>query len=160
MDCPICSWSQDDPQYLCVYEVAHWRVCLAPNQTLLGRCVVSLKRHAGDLAEMSADEMVELLSVIVRLEAALRSAFGATMFNWSCYMNLAYREQAPNPHVHWWAVPRYSHPVPFEGLVFDDPDFGNPYDHKRWLDIPARARTTIVQMIQGALLPTDLFVNP
>jgi diadenosine tetraphosphate (Ap4A) HIT family hydrolase len=148
IDCPICSWSPDNPNYSFVYESNLWRVVLAPNQWLVGRCVVHLKRHSGDLADLTQEELIEWLTVVRTLEAALRSAFGAALFNWSCYMNHAYREPVPNPHIHWWAVPRYDHQVTIGDRVFEDPDFGNPYDHYRWLEVPGEIRQQIVERIQ------------
>lgn len=152
MICPICSWSLDNQDYLLIQELQYWRVCLAPNQSLLGRCVIHLKRHVGDLANLRENELLEFLSVITRLEEAIRFAFGATMFNWSCYMNHAYRESPPNPHVHWWAVPRYDHAVRFEDTFFEDPHFASPYDHYRVMDAPSDLRLKIAEAIKSHLL--------
>jgi len=151
MSCPICSWSPDNPDYLLLNETQYWRICLAPNQSLLGTCVISLKRHTGDLANLTDEEFLEFLQVVRNVEASITSAFGATMFNWSCYMNHAYRENPPNPHIHWWAVPRYNHTVEFQGLHFEDPHFGNPYDHYRVLDIPKEIRLEIATAIKTNL---------
>lgn len=148
MNCPICSWSPDDVDYLFIHETQHWRICLAPNQSLIGRCVIHLKRHAGDLADLSDDELCDFLDVLKLVEESIRTAFNATMFNWSCYMNHSYREDPPIPHVHWWAVPRYAHAVSFGERTFEDPHFGEPYDHDRWLDLPKSLREEIVGKIR------------
>lgn len=68
-------------------------------------------------------------------------------------MNHAYREEHPNPHIHWWAVPRYKLPVTVSGVTFEDPDFGNPYDHYRRLELPSELHQTITWQIQQALTP-------
>ena len=151
MNCPICSWTPDNPDYLLLSQTEFWRICLAPNQSLLGRCVIHLKRHCGDLADLTQDELLEFLNVVKSVEGSTRLAFGATMFNWSCYMNHAYRENPPNPHIHWWAVPRYDHKVEFGGLAFEDPHFGNPYDHYRWLEVQKELRIAIVNKIKSHL---------
>jgi len=151
MNCPICAWSAEDLEYRFLYETALWRVVLAPNQALVGRCVVHLKRHAGDLADLTPEELLDWLAVVRDLEAALRAALGATMFNWSCYMNHSYRERTPDPHIHWWAVPRYDHPVTIGDWAFTDPDFGSPYDHGRWLEVPPEVQGQIVECIRGGL---------
>src|SRR4051794_9157183 len=109
-NCPICAWSPENIEYPLVFETPFWRIVLAPNQALPGRCIVHLKRHCGDLADLTREALLEWLTVVQTLENALQSAFGATLFNWSCYMNHAYREETPNPHIHWWAVPRYAQP--------------------------------------------------
>lgn len=96
--------------------------------------------------------MSEWLEVVRELEEALCLAFGATMFNWSCYMNHAHREKPYNPHLHWWAVPRFEHPVTLGGHVFTDPHFGSPYDHDRWADVSVALRAEIVERLQRALV--------
>ena len=151
MTCDICAWTPGQPVFELIYETALWRVVLPQNQCLLGRCVVSLKRHCGDLAGLTPDELLDWLKVVAVLEPAVRSAFGATMFNWSCYMNFAYREAAPDPHVHWWAAPRYQQAVTLGGLTFEDPEFGGPYSHARWVEVPAEVRREIVGRIQAAM---------
>ncbi len=100
MACPICAGSSTELHYPFLFETELWRVVLAPNQSLLGRCVVQLKRHEGDLANQAEGELREWLKVVGILEAALRSAFKPTMFNWSCYMNHSYRVQPYEPHIH------------------------------------------------------------
>lgn len=151
MSCSICSWSSDNPEYRFLHESKYWRVVLAPNQSLLGRCVVHLKRHAGDLAALYDEEVLEWLEVVRTMETALRSAFNATMFNWSCYMNHAYREVEPQPHIHWWVVPRYKQPVQIGDRMFEDPHFGNPYDHARWVKVPIKLHQEIADQIQQAI---------
>jgi len=96
--------------------------------------------------------VLELFALIGRFEAAARAAFGATMFNWSCYMNHHYREARPDPHIHWWAVPRYDHPVTFAGRTFTDLDFGGPYDHARWRELPFGERRQICAALGAALV--------
>lgn len=151
MACPICATRPDDTEHLRCYETTHWRVALAPNQSLLGRCAIHTKRHVGDLAALTEMEVLDLFALIGRFEAAARAAFGATMFNWSCYMNHHYREARPDPHIHWWAVPRYDHDVVFAGHTFTDPAFASPYDHARWRDLPLAARREIGACLGAAL---------
>jgi len=85
------------------------------------------------------------------LEKSLRLAFDATMFNWSCYMNHAYRESPPAPHIHWWAVPRYNHPVHFENKVFEDAQFGNPYHHDQIDLLPKELHHQIAEKLKVAI---------
>lgn len=90
---------------------------LLSDQTYLGRSVVTLKRRdCGDLAKLTEDEILDFLDLVGKLENAFRKAFNATMFNWTCLMNLAYQNTPPDPHVHWHFRPRYDHKVSFAGL--------------------------------------------
>ncbi len=149
--CPICAWTPKITDYRFVWETGLWRVVLAPNQSLIGRCVVHLKRHAGSLADLTPEEILEWRVLVEQHEQAVRSAFGAAMFNWSCYLNHSYREDSPDPHVHWWAVPRYNRVVEVGGLTFDDPHFENLYDHYRWEEVTPEVHREIAERIQQAL---------
>ena len=159
MNCLICSWSSDDPVYLLLYETKYWRVVLAPNQRLVGRCVLNLKRHCGDVAETTPEELLEWLSIVNVLEKALRFAFDATMFNLSCYMNHSYRAVPPEPHIHWWAVPRYNHPVRIHDWVFEDTEFGHPYDHSNVVEVPRELHHQIGDQIKQAIAQVLSGVN-
>ena len=113
-----------------VFETEYWRVGLAEEQTYLGYCVVVLKRQGqgcGDLADLTREEEIDFFEVVKIFEKALRGAFDATMFNWSCLMNHAYQLPNPEPHMHWHVKPRYNHPVEFEGELFEDSRFGHHY---------------------------------
>jgi len=103
------------------------------------------------LADLTRDELLEFLEVVKGVEGSTRLAFGASMFNWSCYMNHSYRESPPNPHIHWWAVPRYNHAVEFGGSTFEDPHFGNPYDHNRLLEFEKDMRMAIADKIKSLM---------
>ncbi|MFA6252131.1 MAG: HIT family protein [Candidatus Paceibacterota bacterium] len=112
-----------------IFETTHWNVILMPNQNYLGYCSVSLKRRdCGDLADLTNEEMLDFLQLVKKLENALRKAFNATMFNWTCLMNLSYQNNPPTPHMHWHFRPRYDHKVIFAGIEFIDQSFGQHYD--------------------------------
>ncbi len=147
MTCHICSWGSGNSDYRFIYQTNYWRVVLAPNQALLGRCVVHLLRHEPRLSGLTSEEHSDWFSLVNALELALRSAFNPTLFNWSCYMNHAYRENPPNPHVHWWVVPRYDHPIELLGMHFEDLDFGSPYDHSRLIELSEAKYKDISRMI-------------
>ncbi len=114
-----------------VYETRYWVVTVADDQKLLGRCYVSLKRHCPSLSEMKNAEWADLAKVTRKVEASLKKCFGATMFNWNCYMNDSYRVKPPRPHVHWHVKPRYDHRVSFGGMTFQDRDFGRASGKKK-----------------------------
>ena len=110
-----------------VLETENWNVFTMTDQRYLGRCVVVLKRHCGDLSGINDEEMLDFINVVRKLEFSAKKAFNATMFNWTCLMNLAYQVNPPNPQVHWHFRPRYNHEVDFAGKVFIDPNFGHHY---------------------------------
>ncbi len=111
-----------------VFETKNWNVFLNQNQGYLGYCVVVLKRQARTVSEITSEEWNDLHEVIRKTESGIRKAFNATMFNWACFMNNAYTKSPPNPWVHWHVKPRYNKSVNFEGEIFEDKEFGKPFD--------------------------------
>lgn len=96
MQCGYCEKSNEGKDF--IYETKYWRVFLWPDQGYLGRCVVVLNRHCGSLAELKPEEITDFIKIVKNLEFALKRSFNATMFNWTCLMNEAYRSNPPNPH--------------------------------------------------------------
>lgn len=111
-----------------ILETEHWKVELNTyDQTYLGRSFVSAKRDVGTMSDLTNEEWLDFAAVVKKLEAACKSSFGATMFNWTCLMNLAYQNDPPDPHVHWHFRPRYKAAVKFASETFEDIDFGQHY---------------------------------
>ncbi len=129
-----------------ISETQFWRIVLNPNQFYLGRSVVLLKRPCGELSQVTEPEWRELREIIVQMESAGKKAFGATMLNWSCLMNLAYQNSPPDPQVHWHFLPRYSNSVTFAGLTFTDESFG-----KRNIDGKRTVPTDVLVEIRNAI---------
>ncbi len=111
-----------------IFETEYWSIKLdATDQTYLGRSVVVLKRNCGDLAELTDSELLDFKKVIISFENAVRKVFDATMFNWTCLMNSAYQNNPPDPWVHWHVRPRYNREIEFDGIKFEDVEFGHHY---------------------------------
>jgi diadenosine tetraphosphate (Ap4A) HIT family hydrolase len=107
-----------------IYETEYWQIYLAPSQRYLGTCVVVLKRQCSNLNELKTPEWIEFTEIVHKLETTIQKAFNPTLFNWSCFMNYAYRFDPPRPEIHWHFIPRYNYKIEFEGIEFEDPDFG------------------------------------
>jgi diadenosine tetraphosphate (Ap4A) HIT family hydrolase len=119
-----------------LFETDFWKVELSPEQYYLGRCAVSLKRECGELSGLTDEEILDLLKIVKDLEARMKKVFGATMFNWTCLMNDAWKETNDRkPRVHFHVRPRYKDKVEFEGVVFEDENFAHHYDRKIEKDI-------------------------
>ena len=97
-----------------ILKTKFWTVDLVDDQAYLGRCHVSLNRDCGTLSDLTNEEWLDFSKVIEELEKGLKKSFDATMFNWACLMNHAYKEKNPNPYVHWHFRPRYNHEVAFQ----------------------------------------------
>lgn len=107
-----------------IHETRYWFVYLAPSQRYLGTCVVALKRECSDLSELNNEEWIDFSKVVKKLEKSLEKSLHPTLYNWSCFKNSTFRGKNPQPEIHWHFIPRYKKPVEFEGMIFDDPDFG------------------------------------
>lgn len=115
--------------FLPIWETDLWKIVLHEDQRYLGRAIASAKnRDRPNLSTLTNEEWLDLSENVIKpFEAAVRSAFGAELFNWSCLMNLAYQNSPPDPHVHWHVKPRYRNPVQFAGQTFTDEAFGEHY---------------------------------
>ena len=114
-----------------IAQSEHWRITLAPDQYYLGRCYVTSLRHVRELSRLSADEWMELQSVIRELESAMERQLQATHVTWAFLMNNAYQLENPQPHVHAHVRPRYREQVTVGDVTALDTEFG--YHHQREL---------------------------
>ena len=153
--CLFCSMN-DEPSAEEILETIHWRTVVHYDQYYFGRCTVFLKRHAESLETLTVDEWADLKSVIDRMESFFRGEFGADLFNWACLMNLAYRAEVPNPHVHFHFRPRYRNAVEFEGETFLDPEFGGHYQISGKRPLSEATRRALVERLKESLSREDL----
>lgn len=129
-DCLVCKNIRSS--YGKLLQTEYWHISVAPHQSFLGKCYVSLNKHKSSLSELNENEWVDFGKLAAILESTIKEAFGADMFNWTCLMNDAYYEtNNPNPHVHWHVRPRYDHNVEINGYTFTDEQFGRHY-RTRW----------------------------
>ena len=112
-----------------IFETGFWEIKLNfEDQHNLGRSVIVLKRPCQHLSGITKQEMLDLHKVIISMENSLKKVFGATMFNWTCLMNNAYKKTSDNfPQVHLHFRPRYKNKVEFAGEIFEDTDFSKHY---------------------------------
>ncbi len=130
---------------LLIHEGTSWRIELRSRQNYLGWCFIILQRHLTDLLQITQKEQDELFTLTRALHQAVTKSFSPTMFNYASYGN-------KNPHVHLQIVPRYDHPVKFQGLAFEDKNWGknySPYDHK--FVIPNTVKLQIRDIIKSHL---------
>lgn len=104
----------------------YWRVSLVDDQMYLGRLVIKTLDPRESLPVLTEEEQKDFFSLIKKLESFYKEELGATMFNYSCLMNHAYRDDEMS-HVHFHFRPRYKNPVTVLGNVFSDPNFGEHY---------------------------------
>ena len=109
-----------------LFESDFWIVYLSKEQSYLGRSSVKLKRPCKNLSELSPEEWLDFGIIVKKFEFLLGKTFGATMFNWTCMMNNAYKNEYA-AQVHWHVRPRYADKVSLGDSIFNDPNFGHHY---------------------------------
>ncbi|MBF4469563.1 MAG: HIT family protein [Methanobrevibacter arboriphilus] len=146
----ICEFSIDSSYGNLIAETDYWEIFLAPSQRYLGTCVISLKRRCEDLKDLYLEEWADFGKLVESMELANKKTFNADLFNWSCLKNSVFRNNNPKPHIHWHFIPRYKKPVVFEGLEFNDPDFGF-FARAITKKIPSKMRTDLIALIKENL---------
>ncbi len=96
-------------------------------QEFPGQCIISCSKEA--LSDLSNEDWIELGKLERELERVCKKVFKATMFNFACLMNNAYRDHK-TPHVHFQFIPRYQDRVVILGHTYIDRHFG--YNMWKW----------------------------
>ncbi len=124
-----------------IYETKNWSVVFAnKKQNFLGRCKIVNKKGKNSLSELTKEEWQELGVLEKTLEIVCKELFGATMFNFACLINFAYRDKV-EPIVHFQFVPRYDNVVKIFGKKYKDKRFG--YKLWRWYNNKFKHQKTI-----------------
>lgn len=108
------------------FETNYWKILLSDDQRYFGYLIIKTKEPRQTLPSLTSEEQSDFFSLIKKLEDFYKEKFSATMFNYSCLMNNAYRD-GETPHVHYHFRPRYKNPILVLGQEFKDPNFGQHY---------------------------------
>jgi diadenosine tetraphosphate (Ap4A) HIT family hydrolase len=137
----------------------HWKILLHPNQSAFGNLLIVCLRHVPRISELTDSEFSDFHASYSLVERAIETRLGASLLNLSCERNWAYRDDnpdppslngRPNPHVHWHVVPRYRQAIRFEGIEWDDPNFGDPFVWRKE-EVPLSVRQAIIERIRSCL---------
>lgn len=111
-----------------LYEGKYWNVVFGLwSQDHPGYCIISSDKES--LSDLDGAAWKELGELEKELERICKKVFGATMFNFCCLMNNAYRDNE-KPHVHYHFVPRYKEPLILFNKKYIDRHFG--YNFWKW----------------------------
>ena len=123
------------------------------NQEFPGYTIVSCNKEC--LSDLSDSDWIELGRIEKELERVMKKVFDATMFNFVCLMNDAYRD-GNTPHVHWHLSPRYKGERVILGKKYNDVHFGQNFrkylldPEKRQKDIFTEdEKNKMLQMVQN-----------
>ena len=111
-----------------LYRSDRWNVIFVEwCQEFPGQCIISSNKQS--LSELDSDDWVELGMLEKELERTTKKIFNATMYNFACLMNNAYRDRE-KPHVHFHFLPRYEKERIILGKKYIDKHFG--YNMWKW----------------------------
>ena len=111
-----------------LYKGKTWEVVFGEwSQEFIGYSIISCNKES--LSDLTNDDWLELGVLEKELERVCQKLFGATMFNFSCLMNNAYRDNE-KPHVHFHFIPRYKNAVNLFNKKYIDKHFG--YNFWKW----------------------------
>jgi diadenosine tetraphosphate (Ap4A) HIT family hydrolase len=96
-------------------------------QEFVGDYIISCNKES--LSELTDNDWIELGKIEKELERVSKKLFNATMFNFACLMNNAYRDNE-KPHVHFHFIPRYKNKLEIFNKVYKDKHFG--YNFWKW----------------------------
>ena len=96
-------------------------------QEFPGQCIISCDKE--NLSLLTSDEWIELGIIEKELERVCKKVFNATMFNFACLMNNAYKDNQ-KPHVHFHFIPRYKDGLIIFNKIYVDRHFG--YNMWKW----------------------------
>ena len=111
-----------------LYKSDNWEVIFGIwSQEFPGYCIIGNNKES--LSELTEEDWMELGRLEKELERVCKKVFGATMFNFCCLMNNAYRDNT-KPQVHYHFVPRYKEETIIVGKKYKDKHFG--YNFWKW----------------------------
>lgn len=104
---------------LMVIQTDYWRWSVRPVQCTVGAGILSLKRPAESMSELTEEEGADLIKITKIIETALKSAYGMDKINYIMLMMVDF-------HIHYHVVPRYSRGIEFAGQTFKDMGWPKP----------------------------------
>ncbi len=111
-----------------LYKGKYWNVIFGSwCQTHPGYCIIGCDKES--LSELSIEAWQELGIIEKELERVCKKVFDATMFNFCCLMNNAYRDNE-KPKVHYHFIPRYRNELRLFNKIYKDKHFG--YNFWKW----------------------------
>lgn len=104
---------------LLIVQTDYWRWSLRPAQCTLGAGILSLKRPAEAMSELTPEEGADLIAITKIIESTLKKAFNMEKMNYIMLMMVDY-------HIHYHVIPRYSKDLIFENVTFKDLGWPKP----------------------------------
>ena len=112
MSCFYCDKSKQlYDQVIEICELSVSTAYLSKEQTYRGRCNVALKKHVGNLFDLSDAELNSFMTDVKKVANAINKVFSPAKINYGSYADKM-------QHLHWHIVPKYED-GPSWGAVFE-----------------------------------------
>lgn len=136
--CPLCLRTSHIADPSLIASLSETYALLADNQGCRGWCVLILKSHAEQLADLDPDRQLRIFRDVAAVASAIRAASpdsgkggGPPRINYECLGNVV-------PHIHWHLIPRHA----------DDPDPTKPV----WSWPEAQLKGTMTDAERAAMI--------
>jgi diadenosine tetraphosphate (Ap4A) HIT family hydrolase len=107
-----------DFEKLLIKRGKYWDIKIHHSQNCIGKCLLWYKGGENDdLLEISEEERKEFWELSKKVKNALSKLFRPDKFN---YLSAGMRTK----HLHFHIIPRYKEKREFEGITFEDVDWG------------------------------------
>ena len=128
-----------------LYRGNNWEVIFVNwCQEFPGDCIVSCSKEK--LSDLTNEDWIELGLIEKELERITKKLFNATMYNFACLMNNAYRDKE-KPHVHFHFIPRYDGKRIILNKRYKDRHFG--YNMWKWSLSKFKAQKDIFTKVEN-----------
>lgn len=104
---------------LLIIQTEYWRWSVRPVQCTAGAGILSLRRPAETMSELTEAEGADLIKITKIIESTLKKAFQAEKMNYIMLMMV-------DLHIHYHVVPRYSTDIEFANRNFKDIGWPKP----------------------------------
>lgn len=130
---------------LLIFEGEFWNWSLRPKQPTIGSSIVSLKRHATTVSDITSEEWNELLYIFKLIEERCKKVFSHNVINYLMLMLV-------DKQIHYHVLPRFDSSTDFNGYLYDDKFWPNPIDfsqEQKFLEVSNNLQTLIITALKN-----------
>lgn len=129
---------------LTITETDLWIISLRPEQVTLGSLILSLKRKCKTLGELTNQEGQDFSLALKIVEQTLLKNFDPDKINYLALMMV-------DEHVHFHIIPRYSKPMAFDDVLFEDKKWPYPPTLSETISLEDNSLSRLLQHFKDSI---------